>query len=66
MLIFYFQILTYKSLSLSNYASTFVMYYLILHLFNEKHKNIYLLKTFFLNSQAPKLRFFVLCFGFNQ
>jgi hypothetical protein len=23
-------------------------------------------KNFFLNSQTPKLRFFVLCFGFNQ
>jgi hypothetical protein len=37
-----------------------------LHVIYENDKTSTCVKALFLNSQTPKLRFFVLCFGFNQ
>jgi len=51
---------------IKNYGLTFVIKWSALHIICENNKTSTCVKTLFLNSQTPKLRFFVLCFGFNQ
>lgn len=48
------------------YGLEFVLNLMALLIIYENNETSTCVKTMFLNSQTPKLRFFVLCFGFNQ
>jgi hypothetical protein len=56
----------FKTPIFGNYGLTFVLDLPALHLIYENDKTSTYEKFLFLNSQTPRLRFFVLCFGFNQ
>ena len=56
----------FKIVIMKNYGLTFVSTTTALHTSCENDKTSTYEKFLFLNSQTPRLRFFVLCFGFNQ